>query len=68
MMAAIIEKYSISNEVDDLIDFGKKYVQDKNSEVRSAAVNLISKLSKIMGYENLYDDLKNLKPQFIKLV
>jgi len=68
MIAAIIEKYHVSIEVDDLIDFGKKYLEDRNSEVRSAAVNVIAKLSKEMGYENIYEDLKSLKPQLIKLI
>lgn len=41
MLATIIEKYHISVEVDDMIDLGKRYLEDKNSEVRSAAVNLL---------------------------
>lgn len=68
MIAAIIEKYHVSIEVDDLIDFGKKYLEDRNSEVRSAAINVIAKLSKEMGYENIYEDLKTVKPQLIKLI
>jgi hypothetical protein len=68
MIASIIEKYHISIEVDDLIDFGKKYLENRNNEVRSAAINMIAKLSKEMGYENIYDDLKSLKPQLIKMI
>lgn len=50
MLARIVEKYSVSAEVDDLIDFGKKHVEDKNSDVRGGAVNLLAKLSREMGY------------------
>lgn len=68
MLSRLIEKYKLSSEVDDIIDFGKKYLEDKNSEVRTAAVNLMVTLSKEMGYENLYQDLENLKPQVIKMI
>ncbi len=68
MLSRLIDKYKISEEVDDLIDFGKRYLEDKNSDVRTAAVNFIAALSKEMGYENLYQDLQNLKPQVIKMI
>jgi hypothetical protein len=68
MLSRLIDKYKISEEVDDLIDFGKRYLEDKNSDVRTAAVNFIASLSKEMGYENLYQDLQNLKPQVIKMI
>lgn len=68
MMSRLIAKYKLSNEVDEIIDFGKRYLEDKNSEVRTAAVNLMVELSKEMGYQNLYQDLQNLKPQVIKMI
>ena len=46
MLDSIIDKYHLSSDVDDLIDFGKRYLEDKSSEVRLAAVGLIATLSK----------------------
>ena len=68
MLERIIDKYHLSQEVDDLIDFGKRYLEDKSSEVRMAAVGLMAMLSREMGYQNLYDDLKGLKPQVIRMI
>lgn len=68
MLSRLVNKYKFDEEVDDLIDFGKKYLEDKNSEVRTAAVNFMAALSKEMGYENLYRDIENLKPQVIRMI
>ena len=46
MLDRLIEKYHLSQDVDDLIDFGKRYLEDKNSEVRVAAVGLMASLSR----------------------
>lgn len=46
MLDILIEKYHLSQDVDDLIDFGKRYLEDKNSEVRVAAVGLMASLSR----------------------
>ena len=69
MLGRIVQRYHMGEEVvDDLIDFGKRYLEDKSSEVRVAAVGLMAELSREMGYENLYDDLRGLKPQVIEMI
>ena len=50
MLDRIIQKYHLGEEVDDLIDFGIRYLEDKNSQVRIAAVGLMARLSREMGY------------------
>lgn len=58
----------MSKNPDDLIQVGKTFLEDKSSDVRVAATNLMAQISREMGYENLYPHVENMKPAVIKMI
>lgn len=46
MLNRIISKYTIGKSEKMILDFCKKFLEDKNSDIRSTAVNLMAKISK----------------------
>lgn len=45
-----------------------KYVDDKNNDVRSAAVNAICVISQEIGYNSVKPFLKNVRPEKVKAI
>lgn len=51
-----------------MIRFAVKYADDKNSDVRTGAINLLCSISQEIGYNSLQPYLKNLRPPIIKSI
>jgi len=45
-LSRIVFKFGADKAAEDLIDFGKSFLEDKSSDVRAAATNLMVQLSK----------------------
>jgi hypothetical protein len=57
MLTRIINKFRMGKSENLVIDFCKRFLEDKNSDIRAAAVALMAKISQEIGYENLYPDI-----------
>lgn len=57
MLTRMVGKFKIGKSEDIVIEFCKRHLEDKSSDVRTAAVNLMAAISQEIGYENLYPDL-----------
>ena len=51
-----------------MISFGVKYADDKNSDVRTWSIALLSSVAGEIGYGKLQPYLKNLRPPIIKSI
>jgi len=50
MIARIVGKFHLDTSADMVIDFAVKFLEDKNSEIRSAAAEVMAKVSRDVGY------------------
>lgn len=53
---------------DGVIKYAIKYADDKNSDVRNSAIQLICSISNEIGYASMQPFLKTLRPQIIKSI
>lgn len=64
----IVGNFQLGKNYEGVIKFATKYADDKNSEVRNAAINLICTISNEIGYASMQPFLKNLRPQILKTI
>lgn len=60
--------FQLGKNYDAVIKYAIKYADDKNSDVRNAAIQLICTISNEIGYSSMQPHLKNLRPQIIKSI
>lgn len=51
-----------------MIKYAIKYADDKNNDVRNAAVKLICTIATDVGFASIQPYLKTLRPQILKLI
>jgi hypothetical protein len=51
-----------------VIKYAVKYADDKNSDVRTSAITLITTIAAEIGYNSVQPYLKNLRPPIIKSI
>ncbi len=51
-----------------MIKYAVKYADDKNSDVRTSAITLITTIAAEIGYNSVQPYLKNLRPPIIKSI
>jgi len=51
-----------------VIKYAVKYADDKNSDVRTSSVTLITTIAGEIGYNSVQPYLKNLRPPIIKSI
>lgn len=68
MLDMVVGNFQLGKNYEGVINFAIKYADDKNSEVRNAAINLICTISNEIGYASMQPYLKNLRPQIVKAI
>ncbi len=68
MIGKIVGESQLGKNYEDIINYVIKYVDDKNNEVRNAAINAVVAISAEIGYSALQPFLKNVRPQIIKAI
>lgn len=68
MISKIIAEYQLGKNYDDIIKYAVKYVDDKNNDIRNAAIGIIVEASKQMGYQQVQGYLKGVRPQIMKTI
>ncbi len=68
MISKIIAEYQLGKNYDDIIKYAVKYVDDKNNDIRNAAIGVIVEASKQMGYQQVQGYLKGVRPQIMKTI
>ncbi len=46
MLARIINQYQLGKNYDDVINYAIKYVDDKNNDIRTNAINVVSAIAR----------------------
>ena len=67
-LAKIVEGFGAESYLEDCVVFAIKNIEDKSSEVRRGAVELIKALINEVGYQKVSGHLKHLKPAVLKLI
>jgi hypothetical protein len=67
-LSQLIGNYQLSKNYENVIRYSLKYADDKNSEVRTAAIQLICTISNEIGYTSMQTFLKSLRPQILKTI
>lgn len=68
MMNKIVREYQLGKDYEDVIKYAVKYADDKNNDVRVAAINLLCSIAAEIGYNSLQPFLKSLRPPIIKSI
>ncbi len=82
MLGRLIRKYDQQNlkgnnstvqnkkkeRYDDVIEYSKRFLEDRNSEVRSTAVKLLVYIGKIVGHEELIKALSDVREPTLKII
>ena len=50
MLVRIMDKFPLTESADTVIDFATRYLEDKNSDVRTQAAEVMAKVSQEVGY------------------
>ena len=64
----IVNNFQLGRNYDDVVAFAVRYADDKNSDVRNAAVALICSIANEIGYSNVQPFMKNLRPKIIETI
>lgn len=68
MLNKIVRENQLGNEFENVIKYAVKYADDKNNDVRVAAIALICSIASEIGYNAIQPYLKNLRPPIIKSI
>lgn len=68
MLETIVGNFQLSKNYEGVIKFAIKYADDKNNDVRNAAISLICVIAKEIGYASMQPFIKSLRPQIIKSI
>jgi hypothetical protein len=68
MLNKIVREYQLGKDYDEIIKYAVKYADDKNNDIRTAAISLICSIASELGYNTIQNYLKNLRPQIIKSI
>lgn len=63
-----MKNFQLGKNYDDVIEFATKYADDKNSDVRNAAIALICVIANEIGYASVQPFLKGLRPKIIETI
>ena len=64
-ISEIVTNFQLGKNYDDVVGYAVRYADDKNSDVRNAAVALICSIANEIGYSAIQPFLKNLRPKII---
>lgn len=68
MLTRIVREYQLGKDYEEVIKYAVKYADDKNNDVRVAAIALLCSIAAEIGYTALQPYLKNLRPPIIKSI
>lgn len=68
MLGTIAGNFQLGKNYENVVKYAIKYADDKNSDVRNAAIQLICTISAEIGYSKIQPHLKNLRPQILKTI
>lgn len=68
MICKIVSEYQLGKSYEDTVNYVVKFVDDKNNDVRAAAMSAIVAISNEIGYNAVQPFLKNVRPQIIKTI
>ena len=68
MIARIIGKYGIGKSQKAIIEFAEELLDDKNNEIRTAAIDVCVEVSLEIGYDRLHPRIQNHKPQTLRAI
>ena len=63
-----MKNFQLGKNYDDVIEFATKYADDKNSDVRNAAIALICVIANEIGYASVQPFLKGLRPKILETI
>jgi hypothetical protein len=68
MLTQLITNFQLTRNYEITIKYATKYAGDKSSEIRNAALQLLSTVSSAVGYHHVQPFLKKLHPQILKSI
>jgi hypothetical protein len=68
MIAKIVSEYQLGKSYEETIVYVVKYLDDKNNDLRTAAINAMVAISNEIGYNALQPFIKNVRPQIVKSI
>lgn len=68
MLNRLVQEFQLGKDYEDVIKYAVKYADDKNSDVRTASITLITTIAGEIGYNSVQPYLKNLRPPIIKSI
>lgn len=67
-LSQLVNGFQLGKNHESVIKYAVKYADDKNSDVRNSAIQLICAISNEIGYASMQPFLKGLRPQIIKSI
>lgn len=68
MIGRHVKAYQLGKGYDEVIKYAVKYADDKNNDVRTAAVYALSVISMEISYQTMQPYLKSLRPPIVKAI
>lgn len=68
VISEIVANFQLGRHYDDVVAFAVRYADDKNSDVRNAAISLICSIANEIGYSSIQPFLKNLRPKIVETI